>query len=165
MEHKTKITDMDLLGAFIAESISDGSRVKLTVTGDSMYPLFKSRMDTVVLAKPEKLKKRDIVFFKRDNGSYILHRILKIKNGSLTIAGDNEMKKEFPVRTEQVIGVVVGFTRNENEYSVNELWYRFYSFVWCACFPLRPLALRILLKLAGKRRKKGKKITKNSKKS
>ena len=154
MERETKITDMNLLGAFITDSISNGSEVNLTVTGDSMYPLFKSRVDTVVLAMPEnpqKLKKRDIVFYRRDDGSYILHRILKIKNGLLTIAGDNEMKKEFPVRCDQVIGVVKRFTRNKKEYSTNEAWYKFYSFIWCAIFPFRPFALRLLLKLANLR--------------
>ena len=84
MNHETKITDMDLLGAFIADSLSKGSEVNLTVTGDSMYPLFKSRVDTVVLAMPKNtksVKKRDIVFYRRDDGSYILHRILKIQKG------------------------------------------------------------------------------------
>lgn len=163
MKKETKITDMSLLGTFISDSISNGSKVNLTVTGDSMYPLFKSRMDTVVLAMPKKLKKRDIVFFKRENGSYILHRILKIKNGVLTIAGDNEMKKEFPVKENQVIGVVESFTRNGKKYSITEPWYKLYSFIWCLIFPFRPTGLRLLLKLAGMRAKKEKKIQKPQK--
>jgi len=154
MERETKITDMNLLGAFITDSISKGSEVNLTVTGDSMYPLLKSRVDTVVLTMPKHIKKRDIVFYKRDNGSYILHRILKVKNGILTIAGDNELKKEFPVRADQVIGVVKEFTRKGKAYSVKELWYRFYSFVWCLFFPARPFMLRTLIKLATARNRR-----------
>ena len=157
MERETKITDMNLLGAFITDSISKGKEVNLTVTGDSMYPLLKSRVDTVVLTIPKTLKKRDIVFYKRDNGSYILHRILKIKDGILTIAGDNELKKEFPVREDQVIGVVKSFTRKNTVYSTNALWYKFYSIVWCLFFPIRPFMLRTLLKLATlKNRRKSK---------
>ena len=147
MERETKITDMNLLGAFITDSISQGCEVNLTVTGDSMYPLFRSRVDTVVLAMPQKLKKRDIVFYKRDNDKYILHRILKVRGEILTIAGDNEMEKEFPVRKNQVIGIVKKFTRKGKEYSTDELWYRFYSFIWCLFFPLRPVLLRLLLKI------------------
>lgn len=151
MNRETKITEMEMLGAFITDSIKNKNEVNLTVTGNSMYPLFKSRVDTVVLAMPKKLKKRDIAFYKRDNGQYVLHRILKIKGENLVIAGDNEMEKEFPVRKDQVIAVVKKFTRNGNEYSVNTLWYRFYSFIWCLSFPLRPVLLRILLKLANLR--------------
>ena len=157
MERETKITDMNLLGAFICESIENGREVNLTVTGDSMYPLFKSRVDTVVLNKPQKLKKRDIAFYKRDNGSYILHRILKIKGDNLMIAGDNELKKEYPVRKEQVIGVVKSFTRKGEAHTVDELWYKIYSFIWCVFFPIRPLILRFLLKLVRlKVRRRGK---------
>lgn len=154
MERETKITDMNLLGAFISESIQNGREVNLTVTGDSMYPLLKSRVDTVVLNQPKKLKKRDIAFYRRDNGSYILHRILKIKGENLVIAGDNELKKEYPVRKEQVIGVVKSFTRKGKSYSVTETWYKIYSFFWCVFFPLRPIMLRLLFKLLKLRRHK-----------
>ena len=63
MEFETKITDMNLLGAFITDSISKGQEVNLTVTGDSMYPLLKSRVDTVVLTMPKTLKKKRYRFF------------------------------------------------------------------------------------------------------
>jgi len=115
MEFEKRLCDMDELGPFIEESVKAGKKVKLTVTGDSMYPLFKSRVDTVVLDIPKNKKpgKYDIVFYKRDNGRYILHRILKEKNGAFVIAGDNEVKKEYPVRymasSEQVTAPYVWF--------------------------------------------------------
>lgn len=157
MERETKITDMNLLGAFITDSISKGQEVNLTVTGDSMYPLLKSRVDTVVLAMPKTLKKRDIVFYKRNNGFYILHRVLKIKKGVLTIAGDNEMEKEFPIYENQVIGVVKSFKRKGRNYSVTEPWYKLYSFIWCLFFPIRPLMLKTLIKLATMRNRRNNK--------
>ena len=98
MNYEKKLTDMSILGPFIELQIREEKKVKLTVTGDSMYPLLKSRIDTVVLDTPKNLKKYDIVFYKRDNGRYILHRILKKKNGIFTIAGDYELKKEYPIR-------------------------------------------------------------------
>lgn len=142
MEHTTKMTDMSSLGAFIEEGLKGGKDINLTVTGNSMYPLFKSRVDTVVLTVPKKIKKYDILFYKRENGSYILHRVLKIRKSGMTIAGDNETVKEYPVKKEQAIGVVKTFTRNGKTYSVNELWYKFYSFIWCTFFPFRFLMLR-----------------------
>lgn len=147
MNYEKKLTDMTLLGPFIEEEIREEKKVKLTVTGDSMYPLLKSRVDTVVLTKAEKPKKYDIVFFKRENGQYILHRILKEKNGIYTIAGDNEVRKEYPVKKEQIIATVCEFTRKSTPHSVNEPFYKFYGFVWVNFFSLRPFLLRNIIKL------------------
>ena len=158
MEFERRLCDMNELGPFIEESIKLGKKVKLTVTGDSMYPLFKSRIDTVVLAVDEKenkysdykkYKKYDIVFYKRDNGRYILHRILKEKNGSFVIAGDNETVKEYPVRKDQIIAKVTGFIRKNKFHSPDELFYRIYAFLWVNLFSLRPLILRLSFKAYG----------------
>ncbi len=153
MEFERRLCDMNELGPFIEESIKSGKKVKLTVTGDSMYPLFKSRIDTVVLAvfekenKPADYKKYDIVFYKRDNGRYILHRILKEKNGAFVIAGDNETVKEYPVRKDQIIAKVTGFIRKNKFHSSDELFYRIYAFLWVNLFSLRPLILRLSFKI------------------
>ena len=155
MEFERRLCDMNELGPFIEESIKSGKKVKLTVTGDSMYPLFKSRIDTVVLAIPPKkdgyalCKKYDIVFYKRDNGRYILHRILKEKDGAFVIAGDNETVKEYPVRKEQIIAKVTGFIRKNKFHSSDELFYRIYAFLWVNLFSLRPLILRLSFKIYG----------------
>jgi len=159
MEFEKRLCDMDELGPFIEESVKAGKKVKLTVTGDSMYPLFKSRVDTVVLDIPKNKKpgKYDIVFYKRDNGRYILHRILKEKNGAFVIAGDNEVKKEYPVRYDQIIAKVVSFERKGKSHSADELFYKLYQFIWVNLFPIRPFILknsfriyRIILKLKKK---------------
>lgn len=149
-----KITDMNLLAPLIIESLKGGSEVKLTVTGNSMYPLLRSRVDTVVLVKTNKLKKYDIPFYKRENGKYILHRIVKIKNNELYIAGDNETIIEYPVKKEQVIGVVSGFYRNGIYFSVKNPLYKIYSFVWCKVIPNRYIILKFLIKLRQLTRKK-----------
>lgn len=147
MNVEKRLSDMNELGPFIEESIRAGKKVKLTVTGDSMYPLFKSRMDTVVLDIPDRLGKYDIVFYKRDNGRYILHRILKEKNGAFVIAGDNETVKEYPVRKDQIIGKVTAFFRKGKNHDANEFFYRFYAFLWVNMFSLRPFMLKIALKV------------------
>ena len=147
MSVEKRLSDMNELGPFIEESIRAGKKVKLTVTGDSMYPLLKSRMDTVVLDIPDTLGKYDIVFYKRDNGRYILHRILMEKNGAFVIAGDNETVKEYPVRKDQIIGKVTGFCRKEKTHNANEIFYRIYAFLWVNMFSLRPVMLKTALKI------------------
>ncbi len=135
------------LAPFIEEAVSNGSDAKLTVTGFSMYPLFYSGRDDVILTKPDKLKKYDVVFYRRENGEYIFHRIIKIKGDILTIAGDNEIKKEYPVKKSQVIAKMSAFTRKGKTYSVSALWYVLYSRIWLLIFPCRYPAVRFLNKV------------------
>lgn len=136
------------LAPFIEEAVSAGKDVRLTITGYSMYPLLRSGTDDIVLGKHSKLKKYDVVLFKRKDGSYIFHRIIKIKGDVLTIAGDNETKKETPVLKSDVIAVMKSFYRSGKLHGVNELWYKLYSRFWLFIFPLRRIAARLLHKTA-----------------
>ena len=131
------------LAPFIEEAISQGKDVRLTVTGYSMYPLLRSGTDDVVLKKHGELKKYDVVLFKRGDGSYIFHRIIKIKDNVLTIAGDNETKKETPVMLSSVIAVMKSFYRSGKKHSTDELWYKLYSRLWLFIFPLRHIAAKM----------------------
>ncbi|MBR3934251.1 MAG: S24/S26 family peptidase [Clostridia bacterium] len=131
------------LAPFIEEAIAQGKDVRLTVTGYSMYPLLRSGTDDVVLKKHDELKKYDVVLFKRKDGSYIFHRIIKIKDNVLTIAGDNETIKEYPVQFESVIAVMKCFYRSGKLHTTDELWYRFYSGFWLFIFPLRHIAAKM----------------------
>ncbi|MBQ4527661.1 MAG: S24/S26 family peptidase [Clostridia bacterium] len=153
-----KITPgMTDIAPHIEEAIAHGKKVKLTVTGNSMYPLFKDRRDRAVLSPIEKLKKRDVVFYKRQNGQYVLHRIVKKKGNMLTIAGDNETVKEYQVNVSDCIAVMESFERNSKESNVSDLWYKVYSFFWVAFFPFRKQCRKFLhfgSKLFGANRKK-----------
>ncbi len=137
------------IGPLIEAAISSGKDARLTVTGFSMYPLFYNGRDDVILTGPKNLKKYDVVLYKRPNGSYILHRILKIKGDTLTIAGDNEIQKEYPVAASQVIAVMSSFIRKGKHCSTAAPWYVIYSRLWAFIFPYRYTAIKILKKLKG----------------
>ena len=139
---------MHEIAPFIKEAIENGKDVRLTVTGFSMYPLLRGGSDDVILTKPEKIKKYDVVLFERENGEYIFHRVIKKKGNILTIAGDNEIKKEYPVLEEKVIASMKAFVRSGKVYGKNVLWYRLYSAVWLFIFPLRHIAARGLHNMA-----------------
>ena len=59
--------------------------------GDSMLPILRQGKDLMVISrKPEdRLKKYDVPLYKRDNGQYVLHRILKVRKNDYIICGDN----------------------------------------------------------------------------
>ncbi len=128
----------------IEECISNGTNVKMQVSGISMTPILHNLQDTVTLAEAHNVKKYDIVLHRRENGEYILHRIIKKKGDVLTIAGDFETEKEYPVYTRQVIAKVVAFCRNGKDYKPEDFIIRLYSRIWVLIFPLRQHVLYLL---------------------
>ena len=129
----------------IRETISTGKSIKFSVTGSSMFPLLADRRDSVTLSSVDVVKKYDIVLHQREDGTYIMHRVIGIKNGMLTIAGDNENIKELNVPVSAVIAKVTSFTRKDKIYNMKELWYRLYCRLWLAVFPMRLNILGLLL--------------------
>ncbi len=128
--HNKKLTSIDEMIPLIEERIKSGGKVSFTPMGISMYPMLRNGVDRVVLSpKPDKLKKYDVILYRRNNGQYILHRII-CTGESYTCIGDNQYKREKGIREEQIIAVVTSFTRKEREYSVNEFAYKIYCRVW-----------------------------------
>lgn len=128
----------------IEELVATGTEVKMQVSGISMTPILHDQKDSVVLSAPDRLRKYDIVLHRRKNGQYILHRIVKKKGNVLTIAGDFETEKEYPVYTDQVIARVVAFTRSGKDYKPEDFIIRLYSFLWVLIFPLRQKVLYLI---------------------
>ena len=100
-------------------------------------PMLRQGVDCVVLSPaPEKLCKYDIPFYRRDDGKFILHRVVKVDE-TYTCIGDNQFEPETGVRQDQVIAVVTAFTRGEKEHKVTELTYQIYCRVWHYSRPFR----------------------------
>ena len=149
-ENVVKVS-MTSLAPIVEERINTGKTVEITVTGESMYPLFHGGRDKVTLAPIKKLKRKMICFYKRDDGSYILHRIIRIKKNEIFCVGDNQTFIEGPLRKDQFIARVTEFERKGKKSSVSALWCKIYSFVWCIKVSFRPKLFHILLKLKGRK--------------
>lgn len=134
---KIKTASIKLLSPIFEEVFNNNSYVKFNVTGFSMYPLLRSGIDTVALVKKSEISKYDILLYKREDGSYILHRVVGRKNNKLCMAGDFETTVEFPVAEKQVIATVESFCRNNKYISCRNLYYRLYSFFWVLVLPKR----------------------------
>ncbi len=148
-----KKTDNDVLFPIIEETIKSGTDIKLKVSGTSMYPLVGSRRDSVLLTKAEELKVGDVPLFKRADGKFVLHRIVKIRDGAYGMRGDFEQKTEYPIHKEQIIAVAKGFYRNERYISCENFWYKMYKFFWMHTVVIRPCIIKIL-KLRGMKKAK-----------
>lgn len=151
-----RVKSIDVLSPIILGLLSEGAKVKLTVKGNSMYPLLRSNVDEVLLKKKDTVSKYDILLYKRKNGSFILHRIVKIKDSVLYLAGDFETVTEYPVYKEQAIAVAEGFYRNGRFYSCKSIKYRLYSIIWVLVLPYRLRIIKILKRLQMLLKGKGK---------
>ena len=113
----------------------DGKLVYKT-KGSSMRPLLRENRDLVIIETPSsRLRPLDVALYKR-GGLYVLHRVIRVKDGYYLIRGDNTFVLET-VPDSTVIGVLSGFQRNGKQYSVNDRSYRAYARLWTAVYPLR----------------------------
>lgn len=126
-EYRNKISD-DGLVKIIMYKLSAGERVVLAVTGKSMLPFLEEGRDSVILEKIKREPKRgDIVLYRRKNGAYVLHRVVKRKKGSFWFSGDAQKRVEGPVKNSSLIAVCTGIIREEKEYSKNSLLWLIYK--------------------------------------
>ena len=146
---KNQFFSINDLMPLIKETISEGRSIHFSVTGNSMFPLFANRRDSVTVSPVDSIRKYDIVLHRRADGTYIMHRVIGIKGNMLTIAGDNENKKEKNVPLDAVIAKVTSFTRKGRIYNMKELSYRLYSHLWLWVFPARLFILGLLLWIRG----------------
>lgn len=140
MNHiKTKEVELDLLMPLIKERLLAGQVIKFSPRGISMLPMLRQGIDSVVLSPlPEKLEKYDLPLYQRDDGHYVLHRIVKVEEElKYTCCGDNQFVLEPGLRHEQMIALVTAFTRGEKEHSVKEPIYWLYCRGWHYSRPLR----------------------------
>lgn len=110
-----------------------------TPIGNSMWPMLRSRIDTVKLVFPnKKLKKGNIILYKKNN-RYILHRIIKVRSNEYVLCGDGNWQKEYQITDQDIIAVATGFYRKEKYISCNNIVYRIYVIAWMSTRLLRKL--------------------------
>ena len=141
-ETGTKEVGMANLSPLIEEILHSGGTVELTVTGNSMWPMLHHKVSRVRLAPVGELKKGDLPLYRRQNGAYVLHRILAVEtDGSYTCCGDNQWHLECGLQRAQMIAVVTHFSRKGDDcwVSGNDWKYRLYAQMWMAARPVRRL--------------------------
>lgn len=120
--------------------IQKNGYIVFTSQGDSMMPLIHQHKDILLIRKiTEPLKKYDTVLFKRPDGTYVLHRIIKLCGlGRYSIVGDNRLKAET-VPEEWIIGILSEIIRDKKHISVESEEYKAYL----KKLPLRRFKLKI----------------------
>ncbi len=95
--------------------------------GESMRPMLRGGRDMVIIEPiSDSPRKYDVILFKDEASRYVLHRVVKIKNGVFITRGDNTYFTET-VAPEAVLGILTKYNKNGKSYNVNSFSYKLYA--------------------------------------
>ena len=131
----------------IERSIKELGYAVAPIAGTSMMPLLKEGRDRVELepCSQERLKKGDVVLYKKNDGTLVLHRIIKTENGEFfTVLGDHQFNNAERVNNNQIIAVACGFFIKGRYVTEKTRWYRLYKKIWLCNLNFRRIILAVL---------------------
>ncbi len=99
------------------------------IVGFSMEPLLREGRDLVYIKRASgcaSIKRGDVVLFRQENGIYVLHRVLQVKNGHILECGDNRYAFTI-IPCERILGVMTHFNRKGKSRDVKDWRYRLYT--------------------------------------
>lgn len=124
----------------------EGKIVSMLIAGSSMSPFLCHNRDYIYFTKPgRELRRGDMVFYQRDTGQYVMHRIYKIKKDGYYMTGDAQKEIEGPLRRDQIFALIIKVKRKGKILEPGDFWWEFFEHVWIRVVPLR----RILARLYG----------------
>ncbi len=92
--------------------IAGGGTFTLYPRGDSMRPTIVPGRDRVSIVHLEgRAALHDVLFYKRPNGKFVIHRVIAVGEQDYTLCGDNQVQKERGVQDDWIIGVVTEIHR------------------------------------------------------
>jgi len=111
--------------------LDSGGEFRIYPHGISMLPLLRQGRDSVALRTLDRPpRKFDILFYKRRDGNYILHRIKKVTPDGLIMWGDNHTMLEYGVTEDMIIGYAARIFRDEKELNCDSFSYRVFLWLW-----------------------------------
>lgn len=125
------------------EILACDGRLIYSSVGNSMLPLIRQGRDLLVIERPTgRLKRLDIPLYRRDNGQYVLHRIIRVRKNDYVLCGDNRWSREYGITDRNIIGVLTAVIRDGKELPLTGWRFRLYAHLWCGLFPVRTAVLR-----------------------
>ena len=135
----------------VSALIAEGREVTVPVRGGSMNPFLVDNRDCVLLVPaPERLRRGDIVLFRRASEQYVLHRIVAVRrsrSGShepvYFMRGDAQEVTEGPVARAQVRALAARVMRQGRWLTDRDLRVLFFRHLWCRRYFPRRAALAV----------------------
>lgn len=148
MENSKKKISLNEIYPAIKETLNSGGTVELPITGTSMFPLLKAGRDTVIIKAEDKYSVRDIIFYRRNDGHFVLHRIVGTEKDGYILCGDNQTDIEKGITYKNIIAKVIEIRRNGKVIDVNDKKYIKRVDFWIKALPRRRIPLIIMRKLS-----------------
>lgn len=132
----------------IREKLLVGEDFYIRPQGTSMFPFLIEDRDYVLVTPVHgKLRRGDVILYRRKEGLLVLHRLTRIKKDGYYFVGDNQTEVEGPLSREQLLAKVIKIYRNGTPYSVHHPVYIVASRLWLLLRPIRPLISRTIKKI------------------
>lgn len=132
----------------LRELVEQGKEVSVLISGTSMTPFLGHNRDVIFFSRPTTpLARGDMVFYQRADGTFVMHRILKVRPEGLYIVGDAQTLVEGPVPPSCVFARVTKARRKGKLIEKGNFWWDFFAGPWLTLRPLRPLIVRIYEKI------------------
>lgn len=147
-----KVVDTRAYVSVLRELVEEGREVNMVVWGSSMTPFLGHGRDTIFFAAPEReLRRGDMVFYQRDTGQFVMHRIWKVKKDGYYIVGDAQTIIEGPIRRDQIFARITKVNRKGKMITNGDFWWEFFEKVWIRMVPLRPVIMKFYSVVSGRR--------------
>lgn len=136
---KTRQVDTQEYVSVLRELVEQGHSVSMMVSGSSMNPFLCHHRDVIYFEKPDRaLKAGDMVFYRRENGQYVMHRIVRAgKNGEFDLIGDAQTSIEHGVKRDQIFALVTKVKRKGQEIVPGDFRWFFFARIWPLLIPFR----------------------------
>jgi hypothetical protein len=136
--------DTDAYVSALRDLVNEGKECRLLISGSSMAPFLVHERDSIIFSKPQReLERGDMVFYQRETGQFVMHRILHVKPEGLYIVGDAQTEIEGPVNPKQVFAVVTKAQRKGKWIGPGDFWWWFFRTVWIRLVPVRKIILKL----------------------
>lgn len=128
----------------LRDLVNEGKDVRLLISGSSMSPFLVHKRDSIIFSKPNReLKRGDMVFYQRENGQFVMHRILWTKPEGLYLIGDAQKEIEGPINPSQVFGLIKKVCRKGKWIEPGNFWWWFFENIWLKIIPFRKIIMKI----------------------
>lgn len=128
----------------LKEMVEQGMEVSMTIFGTSMEPFLIDKRDKIYFRKPEgKIKKGDMVFYRRESGAYVMHRVMKVKKHQYYLAGDHQTFLEGPIESTLIFAKVVAVERAGVWLTEKDRLWKFYAGWWRRLFRVRKVGNKL----------------------
>ena len=139
-----KIIDTKEYVSVLKEQVEEGREAVMRIAGNSMYPFLAHERDYIAFQAPDReLRKGDMVFFQRMDGTYVMHRICKCTPEGYYLIGDAQTQMEGPVKREQIFARITKVQRKEKWLTNGNLLWEFFEKIWIRIIPWRRKLIRL----------------------